>query len=61
MSHCKPCEVCPIVDLCIQAVMDKPCPLDEDDNSTTNIKKYYKGEQVKWKAILLRSSSQARS
>lgn len=38
MAHCKPCEVCPIVDLCIQAVMDKPCPLDEDDNSTTNIK-----------------------
>ena len=37
MAHCKPCEVCAIVELCVQSVMDIPCPLDEDDNSTTNI------------------------
>lgn len=37
MAHCKPCEVCPIVELCVQAIMDTPCPLDEYENSTTNI------------------------
>lgn len=36
MSHCNPCEVCPIVDLCLQAIKDVPCPIDEDNKPTTN-------------------------
>lgn len=36
MSHCKPCEVCAITEICAQVVMNVPCPLDEDNYSTTN-------------------------
>ena len=36
--HCKPCEICPITDVCIQSVTPKPCPLDkyEDSNPKSN-------------------------
>lgn len=36
MAHCKPCEVCPVRDLCVQAVTEVPCPLEKDNNSTLN-------------------------
>lgn len=40
--HCKPCEICPIADVCIQSVTDIKCPIEEYDNSTENPKNHKK-------------------
>lgn len=38
MAHCKPCEVCPITDVCIQAVTPLNCPIENYNDSTPNSK-----------------------
>lgn len=35
MAHCKPCEVCPIADVCIQSVTESECPIENYEESTT--------------------------
>ena len=32
--HCKPCEICPIANVCIQSVTDKKCPIENYEDST---------------------------
>lgn len=34
MSHCKPCEICPITDVCIQSVTPLKCPIEDYEDST---------------------------
>ena len=45
MAHCKPCEVCPITDVCIQSVTPLNCPIENYEDSTPKSKNNTKEKQ----------------
>ena len=36
--HCKPCEVCPITEVCIQSVTPLKCPIEDFEDYTPKSK-----------------------